>query len=153
MFSDMGFSQVRTYIQSGNVVFDTSKEDEEALADRIAKGIRKSFGYDLPIIVKPIPFVKQTLEHYPFVLEEGWKGYITFLAAQPLAEQADELESLSSEIETFKVGDAIVYSAVDKQTDQKPLFSNSFVEQKLGVPATTRNLRTAGKIIEMAHRA
>ena len=149
MFSDMGFDRVRTYIQSGNVIFDSTGEDDVTLANQIAAQIKNTFGYELPVIVKNISSVQKIRSGFPLEQKEGWKCYISFLANRPMPEQAEELESLSGKVEEFRVRDEVVYSAVDKNSDQKPLFSNAFVERKLGMPATTRNLRTVDKIIDM----
>ena len=67
-----------------------------------------------------------------------------------MPKQVEELEKLSSDIEQFKVRETELFSIVDKQTDKKPLFSNSFVEHQLGIPATTRNMRTVNKMLELA---
>ena len=152
MFSEMGFDRVSTYIQSGNVIFDSTGEDYVSLANQIAAQINKTFGYELPVIVKNIPSVQEIRSGFPLEQKEGWKCYISFLANKPMVEQAEKLASLSGKVEEFKVLGEVVYSAVDKNSDQKPQFSNAFVERKLGVPATTRNLRTVDKIIEMASR-
>lgn len=151
MFAKLGFNNVSTYIQSGNVVFDTAEDaDPDFLSTKIKVQIAETFGYDVPVIIRTPYDLKDSLASFPFDDKDGWKGYISFLANKPMDEQAKELESLSSDIEKFVVRGAELFGFVDKQTDEKPQFSNSFVENKLGVPATTRNLRTVNKILAMA---
>jgi len=151
MFSELGFQNVATYIQSGNVIFDANDEANLAfLSTKIKVQIEESFGYDVPVILRTPSDLEDSLAFFPFDDKEGWKGYISFLANKPMDEQAKELESLSSDIEKFVVRGTELFGFINKQTDEKPQFSNSFVENKLGVPATTRNLRTINKILGMA---
>ena len=151
MFAGLGFNNVSTYIQSGNVIFDADGEAEpNFLSTKIKIQIEETFGYDVPVVLRTTSDLENSLSTFPFEDREGWKGYISFLAHEPMEEQAAELESLSSDIEQFEIRGPELYSLVDKQTNKKPNFSNSFVEKKLGVPTTTRNLRTIDKILELA---
>ncbi|MDX1618220.1 MAG: DUF1697 domain-containing protein [Balneolaceae bacterium] len=150
MFRAAGHENVTTYIQSGNVIFDSAPSDPDDLSRRLALQIEDSFGYEVPVIVRAASEVRKLLAQFPFEEREGWMGYISFLPGTPSGENIDTLESQGGEIELFKVGDRVVYSLVDKQTSGKPLFSNSFIEKSIGMPATTRNLRTVGRIVELA---
>lgn len=150
MFSNMGFENVQTYIQSGNVVFEASENDTDDLAKRIKRQIEETFGYDVPVIICTASDLKNILANIPFKKKEGWKRYITFLSHQPDKAQQEKLEARSSSIEFFRVGDGVVYAHVDKQTDKKPLFSGSFIQKQLNIPATNRNLRTVNKLLTLA---
>ena len=151
MITGLGFKNVATYIQSGNIIFNADEEaDRDFLATKIKLQIEKTFGYDVPVIITVPADLNDALAAFPFDKREGWKGYISLLANKPINEQVRELEAFSSKIEKFEIQDTILFSIVDKQADEKPKFSNSFVEKKLGVPATTRNLRTIHKIIALA---
>lgn len=150
MFTMMGFEQVSTYIQSGNVVFDASPQDENQLATRIKSQIKDTFDYDVPVIICTATDLKTMLAQFPFEEKEGWKGYITFLSEEPSQELQDELEAQSSSMEKFEVENGVVYVHVDKQSDEKPKFSSNFIQKQLNMPATNRNLRTAHKLLELA---
>lgn len=150
MFSDTGFENVQTYIQSGNVVFDASKNDDAELSTRIKQQIEETFGYDVPVIICTASDLKSILANMPFEKKEGWKRYITFLSHQPDKAQQKKLEARSGSIERFRVGDGVVYAHVDKQTDENPLFSGSFIQKQLNIPATNRNVRSVNKILELA---
>lgn len=150
MFRAMGFKSVTTYIQSGNVVFDAQEQDKEKLAAQIGNQIEETFGFDVPVIIRTASDLEKNLEQFPFKVKEDWRGYITFLSGQPSNQQQEKLEALSSTIEMFRVGDRAVYIQVDKQTDKRPLFSSNFIQKKLDMPATNRNLRTVRKLLELA---
>lgn len=150
MMDSMGFENIATYIQSGNIVFDAEKTDTDSLSSSVKKQIEVQFEYDVPVIVRSYDDLKEVWENIPFEKKEGWKRYITFLSDEPDEQQKQELEGLSSNIETFVVRNKVVYAHVDKQTSEKPRFSSNFVQQQLKIPATNRNLRTVNKMLELA---
>lgn len=151
MFRGMGFKNVATYIQSGNVVFDSLVRDHEDLREDIKKEIEKSFGHDVPVIIRTPAEMERVLAHFPFEEKGKWKGYISFLSEKPTQEQKRDLESQSSDVEKFILGNQEIYIFIDKGADEKPLFSNSYVEKELGMDVTTRNLRSVNKILQLAY--
>lgn len=153
MLKSMGFKNISTYIQSGNVVFETDETDVGNLESSIKEQIDEQFGYQVPVIIRTHATFKKALNNIPYEKKEGWKRYITFLSEAPDTDQKKLLESQSSTIEQFSVGDKEIYVQVDKQTSQKPKFSSSFIQQKLNISATNRNLRTVNKILELASSA
>lgn len=150
MFESLGFKNVNTYIQSGNVVFDAPEEKAEELSGIITQQIEDAFGHDVPVLIREPDTLKLLLEKFPFEEEEGWKRYIGFLSEKPDPDSAENLETASSNIESFEVFEDNLFVFVDKTTDQKPSFSNGFIEKELGMHATTRNLRTIRKVLELA---
>ncbi len=152
MFAMLGFENVSTYIQSGNVIFDAIDQDESRLAAKIKDQIEETFDYDVPVIIRTADELRRIFAEFPFEEKEGWRGYITFLSDQPTRDQKKELEAQSSDIEIFKVGNRAVCAHVNKQADEKPLFSSNFIQKQLNIPATNRNLRTIRKILELAEK-
>jgi len=152
MFTMMGFENVSTHIQSGNVVFDAFPEDQQELANQIKYQIDATFGYDVPVIIRTTDDLKRIFTEFPFEGKEGWKGYISFLSNQPSRDQKKELQAQSSEIEKFSVHEKSVYSFVNKKAEEKPIFSNGFVEKQLGMSVTTRNLCTTQKIVALTEQ-
>jgi uncharacterized protein (DUF1697 family) len=141
MFAAMGFENISTYIQSGNVIFDAPSQKEQSLSAQIADQIAVTFDYNIP--------VKAILKKFPFAEREGWKSYITFLASQPPENHIAKLETLSTDIEHFKGGERAVYIQVNKQTDKKARFSNRFIQQQLDTSATNRNLKSVRKLVQL----
>ena len=150
MFVMLGFENVSTYIQSGNVVFDAADQDESQLATKIKNQIADTFEYDVPMIICTVEQLQKTLAELPFQKRESWKRYISFLSEQPNEKKQQKLVSQSNEIECFKMGNLVVYAHIDKETDQKQQFSTSFIERTLKVSVTNRNLRTVRKILTLA---
>lgn len=150
MFASMGFDNVSTYIQSGNVVFDAQRASPNELCGKIKNQIEETFGYDVPVIIRSVEELKVIFDQFPFNAKEGWRGYITFLPDQPDQQQKETLEAQSSAIEIFSVGNKVVYSLVNKETNEKPVFSTNFVQKQLDMPVTNRNLRSVQKILSLA---
>ncbi|HEX4207945.1 MAG TPA: DUF1697 domain-containing protein [Ktedonobacteraceae bacterium] len=66
LFTEMGFTHVRTYIQSGNIFFETTLTDREALAQTIERHLYEALGYEVPVFLRTIPELEQIMEMNPF---------------------------------------------------------------------------------------
>ena len=67
MYSDLGFSDVRSYIQSGNIIFSYKNSETYSLEKKISKKINDTFGFDVPVLVKEISEFKKILSNNPFL--------------------------------------------------------------------------------------
>lgn len=152
MLEKMGFENVQTYIQSGNVLFDSDESDPTALSQSIEKEIESEFGHEVPVMIRTPRDLKKLISENPFndQLEDPFKLYVTFFLETPSSEKQQELKDLSSDIEKFDFVDSELFSLIDKKTDQKVNFSNGFVEKIIGIPGTSRNWKTVNKMVEMA---
>lgn len=152
MFENMGFENVQTYIQSGNVLFDSGESDPKVLSQSIEKKIESKFGHDVPVMIRTPNDLKKLINENPFdgENEDPFKLYITFFLEEPSSDKQKELKNLSSDIEKFDFIDGDLFSLIDKKTDQKVNFSNGYVEKIIGIPGTGRNWRTVNKMVEMA---
>ena len=140
-FSSLGFKNVKTFIQSGNVIFDSEKVD----VNKIEEKLRKAFGYEIKVMLITIDELKGIIEYNPFKKIKGdAKLYVTFLSEAP---KNVPLESLKSEVEYFLIRNREVFAVLRKGV--KTRFSNNFIEKKLGVSATTRNWNVVRKIAEL----
>lgn len=150
IFSDMGFKNVQTYIQSGNVIFETPAQDANKLAVKIQKGLVKALGYEVPTVVRTSEAFKNIVIQNTFArlkAPKGSKNYVAFLSAAPTTEQVDFLHSLNSAVDLFHVNGTELYLIID-ETKGKSVFTNVFVEKKLKMYATTRNWNTVCKLAE-----
>ncbi len=154
MFEAMGFEHVETYIQSGNVIFDSDETDPTVLSQSIEQQIESEFGHDVPVMVRTREQLENLIKNNPFDGQEDkrFKLYVTFFLETLPKEKQQELKSLSSDIEKFDFVNGELFSLIDKTTDQKTNFSNNFVEKMIGIPGTGRNWRSVNKIYEMASK-
>lgn len=153
LLQQLGFKDVATYIQSGNVVFETDvKATELQLAEQIERAIEKHFGFDVPIIIRSVTDWQQAIDNNPFVKEKGIdtdKLHITFLAEEPKAAQLEAIKAYDYPPDRFVImGKDVYLHCPDSYGNTK--LSNTFFENKLKVKATTRNWKTVNKLMEMA---
>jgi len=154
LFEYLGFENVQTYIQSGNVVFQHNNSEPQEIEKKIADKIAGTFGFDVPVIVKEYFELKQILTENPF-LSNKTKDisflHITFLSARPEQEKLDKLSEAQFQPDEFRLTDKTIYLYCPGGYGKTKL-TNSFFESKLKVTATTRNWKTVNTLISMAEK-
>ena len=151
LYESIGYKNVETYIQSGNVIFEANEKDSEIeIASKIEVAILKLYSFEVPVIVFKNSKLKQWIESNPFLKDESLEErlYFTFLNKIPdtlLVEQirGDYLP------EKFEVRDKVVYFYCQIGYGKTKL-SNTFFEKKLKVKATTRNFKTTFKLLKLS---
>ncbi len=149
--SAAGLADVRTYIQSGNVIAasDHSAADIERLVHDV---ILESFGGDLAIIAKTPAQVRSLLSKNPLPQEDTSRLYFTLLAAKPNAALLREFLTLDFGPDRVEiVGDVVYTLYATRMSDSK--FNNNFYERRLKTSATTRNYNTMTKLLEISSRS
>ncbi len=154
LFASLGFQNVQTYIQSGNVFFQCKKINEQKLAVAIAKEIENVFAFDVSTIVKNIDELKQTVANNPFT-EDKKKlvehFHVTFLATTPEKANVDSITKLTFGDDAFAIIDKAVYLYCPNSYSNSKL-TNGFFENKLKVIATTRNWKTCNELVNIAEK-
>ena len=147
LYEKLGFSDVKTYIQSGNVVFNFDKTSATKLQQLIFDKIQSKYGFEVPNLILNPAEVEKALLKNPYQHVE--KPYFTFLAVQPLEENINELNKHSFENEFYELKEKVIYSHFPNGVG-KAKMTLSFFEKKLKVKGTARNLNTTKKLLEMA---
>lgn len=158
LFSEMGFEQVRSYIQSGNVVFhhEPRLQDTSAHEIRVSERIKEKFGYEVPVLIRPDSYLDKIVSENPFtedMRQEGHKLYLTFLSGVPAPEDAEYLEAYKAEGESFMLKGRALYLLIDKTRVpvSRQIANNATIEKVLKVRATNRNWNTVLKLQAMCH--
>jgi len=149
MFETIGFKNVRTYIQSGNVVFESASANSDTLCKKIETGLQASLGYKVTVTLRTCKDIEDIIKNNPFKAEikhEDFKLYVTMLAGSPEKAKIKELEAINSGSDEFFCKDKEIY-ILCKKGYSDTIFSNNFIEKKLGVKATSRNWNTMNKIL------
>jgi len=150
IFERLGFHDVRTYVQSGNVVFGALHTED--LSHRIEEGLRDSVGLPVTVLVRTAPELTQIMVANPFLGESGVepaKLYVTFLARQPAPSGWEALRALpAGKDRCHGVGREVYLHCPDGYGRTK--LSNTALERVLATSATTRNWATVGRLVEMA---
>lgn len=151
MFESLGFKNVKTYIQSGNVIFDYDLTDTIKLAEQIEKKISETFGFSVKTIIRTAEELRNIVNNNPFVKEpyiEPDKLHVTFMFDIPDPSISLILDVKKEENESFLIISREVYLYCPNGYGTTKL-TNGMFEKKLKVFATTRNWKTINSIVEI----
>lgn len=152
MFQNMGFENVETYIQSGNVVFDSSILNKNEIQGKIEKEILNNFNFQVSVCVLTKFEVETAFSLNPYLLDKNIDIKhlsITFLSYLPEKEIVDEISELSKKGgDEFQIIDKYIYLLLPNGAGRSKLTINLF-ERKLRTTATSRNWKTMTRLVEM----
>jgi len=140
------FKNIKTYIQSGNVVLQGDKVSSTELVTIIAG----KFGFKPEIVVLEKSEFDSSIKHNPFNPAEGKLAHFYFCSKKPVL-NSEKLEKYLAESEEYKIKNKVFYLYAPKGIGRSKLVAN--IESCLGVPVTGRNLNTINKIREMVINA
>ena len=146
----LGCVDVRTYIQSGNAVFD-APDGVEVSASSIAAAVQAETGVDARVLVLTAAELRRAAGHNPFAAAEDRTVQLFFLESVPSDPDLDAIRELCRDSERWRLTDAVFYLHAPEGIARSKLAAA--VERKLGVGATARNWRTVRKVLEMAETA
>ena len=142
---EAGLANVRTYIQSGNVIASTNL-GQSSIESLVHDVIKDRFGGDIKVLVRSAPYFKEVMENNPFQGADPSKLYFTLLSSRPDDALLKAFHTLAHAPDQVQVvGDMAYVLCATKYSDLKA--NNNFIERKLQVPATTRNFNTISKLI------
>jgi uncharacterized protein (DUF1697 family) len=148
----LGWEQVRTYIQSGNLVFQAAKRSPAHLSRTIEKALLRGFGFSVPVFTKSSEEMGQVIQNSPLA---GLKGidesklHVSFLAEIPAAFALRKLAGFAAAEEQLRASGCELYLYCPHGYGRSRL-ANMQVERVLKVSATTRNWKTVNTLYEMS---
>jgi uncharacterized protein (DUF1697 family) len=149
LFGAMGFSDIETFIASGNVVFDATSADTKDLERKIEDWLQEALGYRVATFVRTTSELAAIAERKPFSASdleaEGNALYVAFVAQTPSDEAKEKLLSFATDDDAFYVDQREIYWLCrGKISDSK--FSGALLEKALGLEATMRNSTTVRRM-------
>ena len=150
LFNKLGGSQTRTYIQSGNVVFQSRRGDIDNLVEAIGGGVLRAHGFEPRILILSRGDLEQAVaaNPYPQATDEPKTLHLYFLAELPQSPDLDTMTAIKTQSEEFSLIDKVFYLYAPDGSGTSKLAEK--VEKLLGVDATARNWRTVSKVLELA---
>lgn len=148
IFTGLGYEEVKTYIQSGNVVFRTEEQPAAELEAAIEKALSATMGTSIVCIVRTDEELRAITEQNPFTDKDSDGQYIVLLKDSPAAGKLEKIPLPGEQGELFRISGRKIYLFCPKGYGRTK-FNNNFFESKLGVPATTRNLKTIEVMSEL----
>ena len=152
VFSSLGLANVKTYIQSGNVLFDSPKTDANALTKLIEKGLSTAAGFEVPVVLRTIAELEAIVKLDPFKTAKSdpdTKRYVTFLVEPPTVAPKIPLLSPKKDWEIIHLSPREVF-IVAFPVKGRYGESMSLIEKIFGKSSTTRNWNTVVKILARA---
>lgn len=151
-FETLGFHHVRTYVQSGNVIFEAPKTSSNILSKNIEGNILSDFGFSVPMVLRTSDEMKKIVGDNPFLKEGGIdrsKLHVTFLSTLPAEAALENLDGLNAAPDRFRIKGREVYLYCPNGYGRTKL-SNTALEKLLSIVATTRNWKTVNKLVGMS---
>jgi len=147
---DLGWKNVATYIQSGNLIFTSDKTNSE-LEKNLEIALTENFGFDVPVIVRSLEELQTSIDKNPFLGEDADINqlHLTFLKEKPTKENEEKILAFNYEPDQFSIDGKDVFIFCDGKYHKSKL-SNNFFEKKLKTGATTRNWKTVLKLYELS---
>lgn len=153
--AELGLPRVQTYIQSGNILFE-SEEDEKTLCDRIEQQIQNVFGLSIKVIIRTAHELNEIVASCPFsdkqiaeaeASSEGECLYVSILMEEPKVDQIEKLKAFDAKDDQYVIKGRDVYLLFSQSVRNSKL---TIQVEKLGVPTTTRNWKTINKLVALA---
>ena len=149
LYESLGLTDVATYVQSGNVVFDSEEQDAAKLKSSIEAKIESAFGFSAPVLIRTGSDFQRIIANHPFKNEEPIRVLVTFLYEFPEKSGLEELCHYEDKVDQFVIGEQEIFLFCPGGYGRTKL-SNNFFEKKLDVLATTRNWKSVNALYQIA---
>jgi uncharacterized protein (DUF1697 family) len=152
LFEALGFTSVKTHLNSGNVVFASGEKDRAKLTENIEAAVEKEFGFRPTTMLRDAAALKKVVAKNPFpaMAEDGPSHLVVMLlAAKPDKDAAKRLAAAYQGIEEIKIAGEEAYVTYPNGIGKSKL-TNVLLEKQFGVAGTARNWNTVTKLLAMA---
>ncbi|MDF6045659.1 DUF1697 domain-containing protein [Streptomyces sp. JH14] len=152
LLTELGHGDVRTYLQSGNAVFSSRSDDEDALTAQLERAIEDRFGFFVPCLIRNGPYLASVADACPFAAAEleGKQLHVTYFDRPVDAARFAAIEADAFLPEEFRLGDRALYlyapDGLGRSRLAEALHRPAVTK---GLTATSRNWNTVVKLVEM----
>lgn len=145
-----GFEDVRTYVQSGNLLVSCKGGSVARVRDEVHQVIESEFGFHIPVMVRTPKQWRSVVAGNPYLAEgiDTKRLYVAFLDRKSKPTDAAKLDTIKLGPDGYSLAGSEIYLDLPSGAGRTKL-TNAAIEKKLGVVATTRNWRTVGQIDSM----
>lgn len=147
--SELGYTDIKTFLNSGNAVFDSSDNNSHAIKDTVEQKLKKRFGFPITVIIRRGEEISLLLEDEPFkhiVATDKTRLYVSFLTETPKSTLKIPYQSTDNSIRILRVTDKEILSVVELSQKTGTLDLMSLLEKEFGKSITTRNWNTVKKL-------
>lgn len=151
LFEELGFSDVSTFIASGNVVFGAPALDAATLETRIQDHLGAELGYDVATFIRSLSELQDVAACRPFTEVEtagpNHSLYVVFLKAPPDQDVRADIADLGTEMDELRVHGREIYWLIRGKLTESPVFGGELAKATKNAPTTTRNVKTLRRIM------
>ncbi len=148
LFVGLGFSDVSTFIASGNVVFESPDEDRAGLERKIEWHLEIELGYEVATLIRSITELEAITAFEPFgAADPDHSLYVVFLHAPPDDEARRGLSDLRSAFDDFQVEGREIYWLCRGRLTESPAFKGGFAKAMGATPTTMRKITTLQRMV------
>ncbi|NES15184.1 MULTISPECIES: DUF1697 domain-containing protein [Micromonospora] len=150
--ADLGHEDVRTYLQSGNVVFTSPPRKDDILAQGIERRLADELGVRVPVLVRGHDELAAIVDAGPYAKQQDdpTRLLVAFLSAKPTAAKVKDLAVPAGENIEYAVVGREIHLHLPDGGYGRTKFTNAYLEKKLGVVATTRNWKSVLALRDLA---
>ena len=149
LLTNIGFSNVKTYIQSGNVIFKVAETNVQEIENSIQKSIADHFGFEVSVMVRTRQQLQKIFDDCPFSEDKKINSYFAILSHSPDKDLVQEAYVKTYENEEYKIINDCLYFYSNRGYGNSK-FSLNYFEKKLNVNATARNYKTMLKLLSLS---
>jgi uncharacterized protein (DUF1697 family) len=151
LLTDLGYTDVRTHLNSGNAVFSCAPRAKAAAAAKIAKGIANQLGVECEVMTRTAAELRAVVEGNPLaeVATDPAKYLVAFLSDKPKPAAVRTVQAADYGDDEIRIVDDHAYLWCPRGVNDSPVVKAAW-QRELGVSATTRNWRTVLRLAELA---
>lgn len=148
-FEALGYTNIHTYIASGNVIFQTPDTNPAQLETDIEQKLNDGLGFEVATMIRTAAELQQLASHNPFpdFPDEKTTRYIFFLKTEPLPEHTAAIHTLANEVDLLHLDGRHLHWLRRRDLGESQL-SNNTIEKALKCSGTNRNINTVQKIVK-----
>lgn len=148
-FENLGFQSVRTYIQSGNVIFQTERTDKNTIEKEIEKSLSTKFHYDAKVLIRSKKEMENTIAHFPSIFSDtNWKHNVIFLSSAINSKDILNWFAIKKEIEQISYYDGVLFWSANLYTITRSTMLKLSTRKEYK-EMTVRNVNTTNKILAL----
>lgn len=155
LMEDLGFENVVSYIQTGNLAFDSSEiTDPIKISETIEQAILDKYTYEVPCIVRHSETISKTIANNPYVKQgviDPARLCVSFMKQTPENEFLAKINDFNFDPDQFEIIDQDIFIFCSKSYHEIKI-SNQFLEKNLKVDVSSRNWKTVHKLLELANK-
>ena len=146
LLTELGHTDVRTMLNSGNAVFTSSRSARAAMTKEIEAALQERLALDVRATLRTQPELEAALKGLPQQFLGAKYVVMSFLIGTPTAAKLKDVKAWDVSPERLVVGDGVVYIAYDEGVHTSKL-TNEVLEKRLGVATTARTPETIRKLL------